>query len=88
MSPVLTLELRCPYADERTAQAVLAAVGPENGSYVQVVRQGAELVFHLQAERAGTLRNTADDLLACLKTAEEAVGLVAEPYIEPEERPE
>jgi len=85
---MLTLDLRFPYGDARTAATVLAAVRPENGRYVQAELQGTEVRYHLQAETAGTLRNTADDLLACIKAAEEAAGLVSEPYVEPEERPE
>jgi len=31
----------------------------------------------MEAENAGSLRNTADDLLACIKIAEETIGLGA-----------
>jgi len=86
--PVLTLDLRFGYEDEQTARAVLAAVAPENGQYVQAQLEGTAAVFHLEADNAGTLRNTADDLLACIKAAEESAGLVSEPYVEPEERAE
>ncbi len=85
MKPLLHLELRFPYDDERTAKAVLAAVSPENGGYVSSRLEGSTIIYEMQADNAGTLRNTADDLLACIKAAEDSAGLVSEPFIEPEE---
>lgn len=85
MKPLLHLELRFPYDDERTARAVLAAVSPENGEYVKSRLEGSTIIYEMEADNAGTLRNTADDLLACIKAAEDSAGLVSEPYIEPEE---
>ena len=82
---MLHLELRFPYDDERTAKAVLSAVSPENGDYVKARLEGSTIVYEMQAENAGTLRNTADDLLACIKAAEDSAGLVSEPFVEPEE---
>ncbi len=85
MKPLLHLELRFPYDDERTAKAVLAAVSPENGEYVKSRLEGSTIIYEMEADNAGTLRNTADDLLACIKAAEDSAGLVSEPFIEPEE---
>lgn len=85
MKPLLHLELRFPYDDERTAKAVLAAVSPENGGYVSSRLEGSTIIYEIEADNAGTLRNTADDLLACIKAAEDSAGLVSEPFIEPEE---
>ncbi len=79
---MLSLELSFPYADEKTAKAVLAAVSPENGEYVEARLEGSTIFYSMKAETAGSLRNTADDLLACIKTAEEAVGLISEKYEE------
>ena len=84
MKPLLHLELRFPYDDERTAKAVLAAVSPENGGYVSSRLEGSTIIYEMEADNAGTLRNTADDLLACIKAAEDSAGLVSEPFIEPE----
>ena len=86
MRPLLHLELRFPYADERTARAVLSAVAPENGEYVEAELEGSTIIYRMSAENAGTLRNTADDLMACIKAAEDSAGLVSQPYTEPEER--
>ena len=85
MKPLLHLELRFPYDDERTAKTVLAAVSPENGEYVKSRLEGSTIIYEMEADNAGTLRNTADDLLACIKAAEDSAGLVSEPFIEPEE---
>lgn len=85
MKPLLHLELRFPYDDERIAKAVLAAVSPENGGYVSSRLEGSTIIYEMEADNAGTLRNTADDLLACIKAAEDSAGLVSEPFIEPEE---
>ena len=85
MKPLLHLELRFPYDDERTAKAVLTAVSPENGEYVKSRLEGSTIIYEMEADNAGTLRNTADDLLACIKAAEDSAGLVSEPFIEPEE---
>ncbi len=75
---MLHLELRFPYSDANTAEAVLAAVSPENGDYVNAELEGNTIIFTMQADNAGTLRNTADDLMACIKVAEESAGLISE----------
>ncbi len=64
------------YPDARTAEAVCKALSPDNVGYVRTELQGNIIKFFLEAESAGTLKNTADDLLACIKVAEESSGLV------------
>ncbi|MCL2149237.1 MAG: hypothetical protein FWH47_07870 [Methanomassiliicoccaceae archaeon] len=76
---MIELTLRIEYGDEGTARAVLDAVSPDNGGYVTAELQGRTLVMRMSADGAGPLRNTADDLMACVKAAEEASGLVAGP---------
>ena len=73
---MMELELTIGYKDERTAEAVFRAVGPDNGDYVEAGISGCTLRFVIRSEDAGSMRNTADDLLACVKIAEEASGLV------------
>lgn len=73
---MITLELRIDYPDVGTAEAVLAAVSPDNGEYVRAELLKNTITFYMEAESAGSLRNTADDLLACIKAAEESSGLV------------
>jgi len=70
----LTLELEIEYPDEATAKAVFVAVEPDNAGYVESEIGGSKIVFRMSADNAGTMRNTADDLLACIKIAEESAG--------------
>jgi hypothetical protein len=73
---MITLELRLNYPDKKIAEAVCKAIAPDNGDYVQVELHENTLILFMKAESAGTMKNTADDLLACIKTAEESSGLV------------
>ena len=73
---MLELELRMDYDNEKTAKAVYGALEPDNKSYVEARIEGKTLFFRIVSEDAGSMRNTADDLLACVKIAEEASGLV------------
>ena len=51
---------------------------PDNKGYVSSELRGSTIVFRMDAKSAGTMRNTADDLLACLKVAEESVGMASD----------
>ncbi len=73
---MLELELRIDYDSDEVARAVFGAVQPDNEGYVDSRIDGRTLFFKIKAEDAGSMRNTADDLLACVKIAEEASGLV------------
>lgn len=73
---MLELELRIDYDDAETAKAVLGAIEPDNEGYVESRIEDSALFFTIKAKDAGSMRNTADDLLACIKIAEEASGLV------------
>ena len=35
------------------------------------------MIFRIEADNAGSMRNTADDLVACIKTTEETIGIGA-----------
>ena len=72
---MISLDLEIDYPDEAMARSVMAAVLPENQGYVETSVEGCKLILRMSAEKAGTLRNTADDLLACIKAAEDAIGL-------------
>ncbi|MDN5357571.1 MAG: KEOPS complex subunit Pcc1 [Candidatus Methanomethylophilaceae archaeon] len=74
-----TLDLRAEYGSPEMAAAIAAALDPDNGTYVDMEVLGNVINFKMEASSAGSLRNTADDLLACLKIAEEASGLVRGP---------
>ncbi len=69
------LRLTVEYDDERTAAMIEESLQPDNEGYLSSQRNGREITFVLSAASAGTLRNTADDLLACLKAAEETLSL-------------
>ena len=75
---MMSLELEVTYPDAASACAVMDALGPDNKGYVASEQRDSTIVFRMEAESAGTMRNTADDLLACLKVAEESVGLATE----------
>ena len=72
---MITLELSVECPDGESARALMEAVGPDNDGYVESELQGNQIVFRMGSESAGILRNTADDLMACLKTASEAAGI-------------
>ena len=75
---MITLELEVTYPDEGSARAVMNALDPDNQGYVRSELNGSTIVFKMESESAGTMRNTADDLLACIKVAEESVGMTSE----------
>lgn len=73
---MLYLELKYEYDDEKIAEAIHHAVEPDNAGYVESELSGKTILFKIKAEDAGSMRNTVDDLLVCIKIAEEASGLV------------
>lgn len=72
---MLELELTISYDNEKVARAVFEAVKPDNDHYVKSIKKGKIICFEMKADNAGSLRNTADDLLACIKIAEDASRL-------------
>ena len=76
---MITLDIRIKYDDLKTAKAVFDSISPDNEGYVSTELHGKELVMRIVSNNAGTMRNTADDLMACIKAAEEASGLVSGP---------
>ena len=75
---MITLELETTYPDNKMAEAVMNALDPDNKGYVSSELHGSTIVFRMEARSAGTMRNTVDDLLACIKVAEESVGMTCE----------
>jgi tRNA threonylcarbamoyladenosine modification (KEOPS) complex Pcc1 subunit len=69
------LELRITYPSAQEADTVFRALVPDNTGHMESRMIGNELIFMISAPNAGTMKNTADDLLACVKIAEEASGL-------------
>lgn len=72
----MRLEIRADYGDKGTAEAVFAALMPDNKGYVDSCISGKQLLFIIESPDAGSMKNSADDLLACLKAAENSVGLI------------
>ncbi len=72
---MLSLDMRFEYPDAKAAETVMRSLDPDNDGYVESFLEGNVLRFRIEADNAGSLRNTADDLLACIKIAEETIGL-------------
>ncbi len=66
-----SLEISVPCAEEDRANSISASLNPDNEGYVQTSYEEGILKFRMESEGAGALRQTADDLLACLKVAED-----------------
>ena len=75
---MIDLVMRFPYGDRRTAEAVMAAVAPENTGFVESSLEENTVVFRIKGEDAASVRNSADDLLACIKAAEASLGMSGE----------
>lgn len=75
----MELRICIEYDDDETARTVFDSVGPDNAGHMESRLSGRTLVFTAESDNAGTLRNMADDLLACVRIAEESSGLVAGP---------
>ncbi|MFA6709970.1 MAG: KEOPS complex subunit Pcc1 [Candidatus Methanomethylophilaceae archaeon] len=73
---MMELEIDLTYKDSRTADTVYRALEPDNKGYVESVLSEGTITFRIKANDAGSMKNSADDLLACMKIAEEASGLV------------
>ena len=74
---MIELDLRLEYEDGRTAKTVFDAISPDNEGYIDSELKGNVIEFRIKGASAGTVKNTADDLMACIKIAEEASGLVS-----------
>ena len=78
LEATVTLE----YDDEETAEAVAAAVSPDNyktpvGMVVATTRKGNVVMTEIRAEgKIATFVATIDDLLFCVSTAEKALRAV------------
>ncbi|MBR7005462.1 MAG: hypothetical protein IKH98_00815 [Candidatus Methanomethylophilaceae archaeon] len=77
---MISLIIRAEFSDEHAARSVMEAVRPDNGSFVESSLEGRALVLRMEASSAGTLRNTMDDLMACIKAAEDAIDAGLRPY--------
>jgi len=71
LKAVLTFD----YGSAKEARAVADALEPDNEGFVRTTMTGKSMKAVATAETAEGLRHTLDDFLACLRVAEEAVGI-------------
>ena len=75
----ISMNLRCSltfeYGSEEEAIAVERALDPDNEGFVRTTVDGSSLRAVVSSERPESLRHTLDDFLACVKVAEDAVGI-------------
>ena len=71
----MNLNLKIMYPTAAEAEAVFKALEPDNIGYIDSEINDNELIFRMTSNGAGTLKNTVDDLLACVKIVEEALNL-------------
>ena len=69
------LRLSVEYEGRESAELIQKSLLPDNDGYVESKVEGDSLVFRMESDSTGTLRNTVNDLLACLKLAEETLLL-------------
>ena len=73
------MNLRCvltfEYSSEAEAKAVADALEPDNEGFVKTSIEGGVLKAVASSDSVEGLRHTLDDFLACLRVAEEAVGI-------------
>ena len=74
---MLTMDLTLEYQNASDAEAVFASAKPDDDDYVSTKVSGNKVIFSFRAESAGQMRSAMDDVLACVKVSEEALGLVS-----------
>ena len=83
MSPSVTpssTKITIRYADQRTAEAILRAVEPDNltvpdGIEIEAEAVGGLVTINVDCRRGiGSLVATLDDLLSCIQAAEAAIS--------------
>lgn len=68
------------YVDQRTAEAILRAIEPDNlttpeGVKIEAEARGGVVTINVECRRGiGSLVATLDDLLSCIQAAEAAIG--------------
>ena len=59
------------YPDQRTAEVVLMAVERDNAGFADCCLQGPNLIIRMNAKSEPSMLHTLEDLLSCVKVAEE-----------------
>ncbi len=71
--------IRLEYETEGEARAVYLSIEPDNYQYVECEMEGSALVIRSSANGPMSLLHTVEDLLACVREAEEAFLASAKP---------
>lgn len=74
---MMEMELTLNYNSPEDARAVYDSAKPDDDTYVTTRVEGCQVIFLFKAEGAGQMRSAMDDVLACVKVSEEALGLVS-----------
>ena len=74
---MIEMELTLNYDSPDDARAVYESARPDDDTYVTTRVDGRQVIFSFKADSAGQMRSAMDDVLACLKVSEEALGLVS-----------
>lgn len=70
----LSLSLEC--TNEFKIITIMQALEPDNKGYVQSYITKNKVVFNSQSYTSGTMKNISDDLITCIKTAEDIIDFV------------
>ena len=74
---MMRMELTLEYGTPEDARAVYDSSRPDDDTYVTTEVSGNKVIYRFRAESAGQTRSAMDDVLACVKVSEEALGLVS-----------
>ncbi len=69
----VSCEIHIRYDDEKMAKAVFDSLKMDNDKFVRGEIRGKELFFSMNSSNPMSLYHTANDLLACLKAAENSI---------------
>lgn len=71
---LITLE----YSDPRKAETIKRAVELDNGQYAAAEVEGGKVMIRSSSESVPSMLHTLEDLLACVRVAEEASSIKVE----------
>lgn len=72
----LNCEIELSYSSAEEANVVLEAISPDNFQYVTACSEGTKLFIKSYSETPMQMLHTMEDLLACIKIAEETFNLI------------
>lgn len=69
----VSCRIEIDYPDEQTARIILKAIEQDNAGYVAAELRGTTLILQASTETEPSMLHTLEDLLSCVKVAEEMV---------------